>query len=292
MIWFCVFARIFANPCSNVLQKMLTRNAAHPLFVICATHALLSLAVAPVLLSSPASLPAEFWRNIAICTLLNVAGNALLVQAVKLSDLSVLGPINAFKAIVSLLPGALLLGEIPGAAGLSGMLLIFAGAGFLAEREAAEWRPSALVRLFRDPGVRYRFAALVLSASEAVFLKQALVASSPMTTFAYWSVLGFGASLVAVAVVLGKQRAGQELRVFGACKSTYLMLFATTGVMQLSTIVALEQLKVGYALALFQTSSLVSVLLGRHFFQEQDFARRMGGSLVMVAGAMLIVAAR
>jgi len=29
MIWFCVMARIVANPCSNVLQKLLTRNAAH-----------------------------------------------------------------------------------------------------------------------------------------------------------------------------------------------------------------------------------------------------------------------
>lgn len=289
MIWFSVLARIFANPCSNVLQKLLTRQAAQPLFVVCATHALLSLAVLPVLLSSRASLPAEFWTNIAICTLLNVAGNSLLVQAVKLSDLSVIGPINAYKAIVSLLPGALLLGEIPGAAGLGGMLLIFAGTGFLAERSTGEQRRNGLARLLADRGVRYRFAALVLSASEAVFLKKALVVSSPLTTFAWWSVLGFVAALPAAAALLGKKRLGAELRIFGACRWTYLALFATTGLMQLTTIVTLEQLQVGYALALFQTSSLVSVLLGHRFFNEPNIARRLGGSLAMVAGAMLIV---
>lgn len=291
MIWFCVIARIFANPCSNVLQKLLTRNAAHPLFVICATHALLSIAVAPALLFSTDELPAEFWTNIAVCTLLNVAGNSLLVQAVKLSDLSVIGPINAYKAIVSLLPGAVLLGELPGVAGLSGMLLIFAGTVFLADRDPTQLRPRPYLLLFQDRGVRYRLAALVLSASEAVFLKKALVASSPLTTFAYWSALGFVASMAAV-MLLGRKRLGEELRIFGRCKSTYLMLFLTTGVMQLSTIVTLEQLQVGYALALFQTSSLVSVVLGHRFFGEPNFHRRLGGSLVMVAGAMLIVAAR
>lgn len=291
MIWFCILARIFANPCSNVLQKLLTRESAHPLFVICATHALLSIAVAPALLFSADELPAEFWTNIAICTLLNVAGNSLLVQAVKLSDLSVIGPINAYKAIVSLLPGALLLGELPGVAGLCGMLLIFAGTVFLAEGNPAERQPRAFVRLFQDRGVRYRLAALVLSASEAVFLKKALVVSSPLTTFAYWSALGFVASMFAV-LLLGRTRLGEELRVFGKCKSTYMMLFLTTGVMQLSTIVTLEQLQVGYALALFQTSSLVSVILGHRFFAEPNFRRRLGGSLVMVAGAMLIVVAR
>ncbi|HVW35917.1 MAG TPA: EamA family transporter [Pirellulales bacterium] len=291
MIWISILARIFANPCSNVLQKLLTRESAHPLFVICATHALLSIAVAPALLFSADELPAEFWTNIAVCTLLNVAGNSLLVQAVKLSDLSVIGPINAYKAIVSLLPGAVLLGELPGVGGLSGMLLIFAGTVFLADRDPTQLRSRPYLRLFQDRGVRYRLAALVLSASEAVFLKKALVVSSPLTTFAYWSALGFVASIVAV-LLLGRTRLGEELRVFGKCKSTYLMLFLTTGVMQLSTIVTLEQLQVGYALALFQTSSLVSVVLGHRFFAEPNFRRRLGGSLVMVAGAMLIVVAR
>ena len=37
------------------------------------------------------NLPRSFWLNISAVAVLTVAGNALLVQAVKLSDLSVLG---------------------------------------------------------------------------------------------------------------------------------------------------------------------------------------------------------
>jgi drug/metabolite transporter (DMT)-like permease len=252
----------------------------------------LSLAVLPALVLIEPGLTGEFWRNMAVCSLLTVAGNALLVQAVRMTDLSVLGPINAYKAIVSLVPGAILLREIPGAWGLSGMALIVAGTYFLADRNRAAQPGSALVRLLRDPGVQCRLAALVLSAVEAVYLKRALLASTAVTTFAVWAVLGFGVSLVAVGAILGRERTRHELKVLQTCAPTYLMLFATTGVMQFCTIVTLEQLQVGYALALFQTSSLISVALGSQVFQERDFAKRLAGSAVMVAGAALIIIAR
>ncbi len=292
MIWLCVLTRIVANPCSNVFQKLLTRQSASPLFVICATHALLSLAVLPALVLLEPGLTGEFWTNMAVCSLLTVAGNALLVQAVRITDLSVLGPINAYKAIVSLVPGAILLREIPGAWGLSGMGLIVAGTYFLADRNRAASPGSAIVRLLRDLGVQCRLAALVLSAVEAVYLKRALLASSAITTFAVWAVLGFGVSLVAVGAILGGERTRYQLKVLQSSALIYLMLFATTGVMQFCTIVTLEQLQVGYALALFQTSSLISVALGRQVFQERDFAKRLAGSAVMVAGAALIIIAR
>lgn len=292
MIWFCVFARIVANPCSNVFQKLLTRRSAEPLFVICATHGLLTLAVLPVLLFSVSGLSATFWTNMAICSLLTVAGNALLVQAVKLTDLSVLGPINAYKAVVSLIPGAILLHEIPGAWGLGGIGLIVAGTYFLADREAAGPRRSAPARLLRDPGVQCRVAALVLSAVEAVFMKRALLASSASATFAVWAAFGFGVSLAASGALLGGEKIRRELQLLRSGVSTYLLLFATTATMQFCTILVLERLQVGYALALFQTSALISVLLGRQVFQERDIVKRLAGSAVMVAGATLIIVTR
>jgi drug/metabolite transporter (DMT)-like permease len=62
--------------------------------------------------------------------------------------------------------------------------------------------------------------------------------------------------------------------------------------MQLCTIIVLGGFQVGYALALFQTSSLLSVLLGHHVFKEKNILERLTGSLVMVAGAVLIVLAK
>ena len=70
---------------------------------------------------------------------------------------------------------------------------------------------------------------------------------------------------------------------------TLLWLAATTALMALTTILTFEKLQVGYSLALFQLSTLMTVYLGHRYFQERNIRRRLLGSLVMVIGAMLII---
>ena len=83
----------------------------------------------------------------------------LLVAALRRTDLSILGPINAYKAVVSLALGVVVLGEIPSAAGLAGVLLIVAGSAVVANGG------SGFGGFFRDRGVQLRFAALACSAT-------------------------------------------------------------------------------------------------------------------------------
>ena len=291
MIWVCVLVRVVANPCTNVLQKLLTRKDADPLFIICATHALLSLACLPLVMAFLPPLSGEFWLNVSASAALAVGGNVLLVQAVRRSDLSVLGPINAYKPVISLAPGMIFLGEAPSLMALSGIGLVVAGSYGLVDRDGEAAGGKGLSRLLGDRGVQYRVAALVLTATEAVILKRALLASSSPTTFAVWSLLGFGVSAAAVAVLLGG-RVRHEFGVLRGSKRTYLTLFVTTGLMQLATLMTLEWLHVGSALALFQTSAVISVVLGYRVFRERHFRRRLIGSAVMVAGAALVVLGR
>lgn len=290
MLWLAIVARIVANPLSNVFQKLLARDGASPLWIIGVTHGLLSLVCGPVLWFFPPPETSEFWINILVCAVLAITGNVLIVQAVKLSDLSVLGPLNAYKSVVSLVPGLILLHEVPGLWGLAGIGLIIAGSYFLMDKDAREPGENIFVRFFRERGVQYRLAALVLSATEAVFLKRALLASSPLVAFACWAVLGFGVAVVAVGVTWRERIAITQFSFYSA--ANFLALAATTGIMQFCTLVALEGIQVGYALALFQTSALLSVLLGYKLFQEQHVVERVFGSLVMIAGAVLIIVGR
>src|ERR1017187_2854283 len=94
-----VLARIVANPVSNVFQKQLTQRSANPLFIIGATDALLALAVLPLffLVAVPRVLAPGFWTNMGIGASRAVASNVLLVYARQSSDLSGLGPSNAYK---------------------------------------------------------------------------------------------------------------------------------------------------------------------------------------------------
>jgi drug/metabolite transporter (DMT)-like permease len=284
-----VAARIVANPISNVLQKQLAQQSAEPLFIIGATHALLT-PVCVLLLLDPSRLHAApgFWMDIIIAAALAVSGNVLLVYALRSGDLSVLGPINAYKALVSLVLGIVLIGEIPTAMGIAGMLLIIAGSYFVLESGATPGDQSAFSRFARNPGVQLRFAALALSATEAVFLKKALLLSSPLTTFLLWCLLGLPLAAAAAGVLL-RDRLSNQIGLLRRHWRTYLWLALTTGVMQLTTLFAFGQLQVGYALALFQLSALISVVLGYRYFQERHIRKRLLGAAVMVAGAALIV---
>ncbi|MEN3339920.1 MAG: hypothetical protein V7647_3596 [Acidobacteriota bacterium] len=290
-----VAARILANPVSNVFQKRLAAASADPLFVIGATHALLAI---PCVLLVPWTVAAGagFWANIGVAAALAVAGNVLLVHALRSGDLSVLGPINAYKALVSLVLGLFLLREVPTVTAFAGMLLILSGSVFVfrdGSDVAGVDRPRGrgMPAWSRDPGIRFRFGALALSATEAVFLKRALLLSSPLTAFVLWSMLGVPMAALAIAGLL-RHRVRDQAGLLRSQWRLYVALAATTGIMQLTTLFTFGRLQVGPSLALFQLSALVSVFLGYRYFDERHVRRRLFGAGVMVAGAAMIAGAK
>jgi drug/metabolite transporter (DMT)-like permease len=218
---------------------------------------------------------------------LAVAGYVFLWYALRSTDLSVLGPINAYKAVLGLLLAVVLIGEVPTLFGLIGVALIVAGSFFVIDRVPGQAHRSAFRQFSREPGVQLRFAALICSATESVFLKRALLLSSTITAFLVWTALCF--AVAAIAVVFFRTRVAAEgTRLRGEWR-TLLWLAASSGLMQLATLLTFGKLQVGYSLALFQLSTLVTVYLGHRYFQERNIRRRLLGSLVMVIGAMLIV---
>src|SRR6476660_1683017 len=111
-----VATRIIANPVSNGFQKRLTDATANPLFIIAATHMGLTMVALPFLARTDlTALTAAFWLNMTVSAVLAVVGNVLLVYALKFGDLSVLGSLNAYKAILGLVLGIFLIGEVPSA---------------------------------------------------------------------------------------------------------------------------------------------------------------------------------
>ena len=284
-----VALRIVANPLANVFQKRLVQGAIHPLVVIGMTHALLTVLVLPFATHVEwHALAPAFWSNMALCAVLAVAGNALLVAALHRTDLSLLGPINAYKAVLSLALATVVLGEVPNAFGSLGVLLIVLGSLLVVDRDPGQRHASAVGKLFGDRGVQLRLAALVCSATEAVFLKRAQGYGSPYTTFLAWVFLGIAPAALAALLLVRRDLGFQLRRLWREWRSS-AALAVTTGLMQLATLLAFGAMPVGYALALFQLSAVVSVLLGARYFAERSIRRRLAGSAVMVAGAALIV---
>lgn len=280
--------RIVTNPAANALQKGWVARGQAPLGVILLTHLVLSAACLPWVGVLHQTDGVVFWSNMTIAAALAVACNTLLVEAVKRDDLSLLGPINSFKPVVSLLPALWLLGETPSGIALAGIALVVVGSYGLIGGASAGSTSSAGFALWRRRGVQLRAAALVLSAVEAVFLKRALTASTPAATFVAWSVLGFVVAAAAVGCNVGGIAIGGQAATARRHGPWLVGTAVATGLMQYSTLLVFTGAPVASALALFQLSSILSVVLGHRLFGEQHVVRRLAASVVMAVGAALI----
>ncbi|QDK83340.1 EamA family transporter [Spirosoma sp. KCTC 42546] len=288
---FAILVRILVNPLANVFQKQLAQRTADPLFIMSVTYGVLmavSLVFWPQL--RLVGLSTEFWQSMLVSSLFAMFGNVFLVRAIHIGDLSVLGPINAYKAVVGMLFSIFLLNEIPGWWGVAGVLLIVAGSYVVLNDKEQRVRQSGflgVIGLVKRPEVKLRLVALVLSAIDGAFLKKAIILSTPTIAFFYWCLLGFGFTLIWIIRTMRTTWRGQ-ITVFLAQKTTYLALCVTIGISQMASNIALAAMPVGYVLALFQISALVSVLFGYQFFREQGILRKLIGAGIMVGGAALI----
>lgn len=280
-----VIIRILVNPFSNVLQKQITLKGQHPLFINLATYTLLAfISVFLIYDISIQSLDTEFWIYSIAGGITGALGNGFIVKALEKGDLSVLGPINAYKSIVGMLFAFIIIREVPNIWGLMGMGFIIVGSYFVLDttEEKFSWQ------LFKTPAIQYRLAALVLTGIQAVLDKKVIEHSNLEIAFAGWSIFGAGFSFV--FILFTKVSIQKEFKnVDGAILVKYFLLLLTVGLMLASTNYTLSHMPVGYALALFQLSILLSVVLGHRFFNELHLFKKLMGATIMVIGSALII---
>lgn len=280
-----VVLRILSNPLGNVFQKQLTTNGNHPLLVNFLTYLLLSLLCVLLYWAlPPQNFSFDFWFYALLGGVVGATGNAFLVKALEKGELSVMGSINAYKSVIGMLVAVLLLGEIPNLWGILGVGVIIYGSYFVLDSkdEPFSWA------LLKNPAIQFRIWAMILTAIEAVFVKKLILASSTAYAFICWSVFGafFSFLLLQFYCISIKHECK---KIASADISKYLLLVLCVGIMQFTTNYTFEHIPVGYALSLFQLSSIVSVLLGYRIFQEKEIYRKLIGAVLMMIGSVMII---
>lgn len=278
-----VLLRILSNPLANVFQKRLTERSEPPLKVNFVTFLLLGVVcIVPALRIDWTALPWEFWGWCTVAGIFGATGNGFLVKALQGGDLSVLGPVNSYKSVVGMIVGILLLGEVPGLPGIAGIALIIGGSYFVLDTLDEKFSLAVL----RRKEIKYRIWAMVLTAIEAVFIKKIILYSSATTAFITWCWFG---ALFSLILVLRAGLPQPALRIRRKDFSRYVWLVLCIGTMQYTTNYVFDRMNVGYALALFQLSTIVSILLGYKIFRERNIGRKLVGAVIMVIGSVLII---
>lgn len=271
-----ILFRIFSNSFSNVFQKKLTKSGEAATCINCINYILMSLISIPLLLLVNFSLiTPEFWLYAIAGGITGAIGNCFMILALKQGELSVLGPINSYKAIVGMIFGIFLLHEYPNIYGLLGIGLIIIGSYFILES------PKALLR--KD--IQYRIYALIFTAIEAVFIKKVIILSSIASSFIISSFLGAIFSYLIMRILENK-----KLHI--PTKKNSIMYISTTlcfAIMTFTTAYVFKYMNVGYALSLFQLSIILNVILGYKLFNEKKLIKKLLGSLIILIGSAAIL---
>lgn len=285
LIIIAVLLRILSNPLANVFQKQLTAKGNHPLAVNFLTYFFLGVLCLFFIVDVKwNALPFSFWIYSLLGGIVGAVGNGFLVKALQSGDLSVLGPINSYKSVVGIVVGIFLLAEVPNVWGLLGIALIIYGSYFVLDTTEDRFSWSLLKR----KEIQFRIWAMILTAIEAVFVKKVILASSPLLSFVSWC--WFGASFSFVLLLINKVNIQKDLRHIQLSNwSKYVYAVICIGTMQLTTNYTFDNMPVGYALSLFQLSTIISVVLGYHFFKEKNLLKKLLGSAIMIIGSVLII---
>ncbi|MBR5555222.1 EamA family transporter [bacterium] len=273
-----IIIRILTNSLTSVFQKKLTLKKEEPSFVNFGIYFILAIASIISLFFLPIpKLQNGFWAFALLGGITGAICNYFMVEALKFGKLSILGPINSYKAIVGMIFAIFLLGEFPNILGLIGILLIIFGSYFIFDS-------LNFIEIFKKKEIRYRFYALVFSAIEAVFIKKVILLSSVSISVIVSFILGAIFSYFIFTKGKFKQIKFPKKSIL-----FYILSALSFGLMTITTAYVFKHIGVAYALSLFQLSVILNIILGWKIFREKDILKKLIGAIIIISGAIIII---
>ncbi len=288
-----VLGRVLFASFANVFQKQLAHQHHHPLFIVMVSYLGLATISLPLLGWIPINdLSQAFWLNIIFAALFDMAGTIFLVLSLSKTDLSVFGPLNAYKVVISMGLAMLFLHEIPSGQGFLGIAIIIIGSSFLLPTPKQQQKSQHRLHLLLvDKGVQYRFLSILLFSIGTLPLKNAVMTGQALATTVFWCLIGLPLAILSYQLFNRKPNEQNLLTQLKPALSQFSALSVMMFLMQYTTMLVLSQRMIAYSLALFQLSMVLQVFLGYQVFQERHFKRRLGACFVMVAGSLLVLKA-
>ncbi len=281
-----VAARIVLSVSANAAQKKLLLQRVPIHFLWVATYALMLPPSILLCALHPAQPVRAFWGNILAGGLLDAVGNLAMTAALRASDLSIFGPLNAMRPILALGFGWIFLAETPTAAGLAGTGITMFGAVILLRNQPVAMDGAKHRRLAGM--LSLRLAGMGLSTVGAVFIKRAAGMANTEWTLAGWIACGL-ACLLPAAQWMAPTREESRDSISNPQRIWMLLHACLFLAMQWFTIRIFQQSLLSYSFVFFQLGMVFQVIIGRVYFEESGFRRRLTACFIMALGSGLIL---
>jgi drug/metabolite transporter (DMT)-like permease len=195
-------------------------------------------------------------------------------------DISVVASFFSLSPLFLLITSPLITGDLPSGLGVLAVLLVVAGSVLMV------WRPGDSKRPAQTKGVLLALGAAVFFSFNSCFDRLAVQKGTPV--FAGFSMTLFSALLLLPFIVSRRQRVRELVLHRGD--------FALRGLLEIafmtSKLYALQYLQAPYVVGVQRLALILSIIGGRVFFKEEEFARRLAAGGCILAGVVLIVVAQ
>lgn len=228
-----------------------------------------------------------FFLSLAAATAIGVVGAILAYRAIKISEISLVSPISAFNPVFTAIISFFALGEKIGPKGALGILLIVTGAYLLQVSKTKKGIFAPLVALATHKGVQLSFVAYFIWAVTPTFEKTAIFHTNPQVP-PFASLVGMAMSTI-IYGFLALKYSSKPIDLAKKYFRFFLLVGLLGGIGMAAAFTAFSLANLGFVTAIFKLSIIFTVILGWLFFKEKDIKDRLLGSLVMLAGVVLLV---
>ncbi len=228
------------------------------------------------------SLDPTFWKALAALLPLEITALILYMKAIRLSPLSLCIPFMALSPVFIIIIAFIFLGERPGIIGVAGIMMIAAGAYMLNASASRYGVLGPIKAIAKEPGAVLMTVVALIYSITSTLGKVAIEHSSPLF-FGFFYPLVLTSGLTVYAGARGR------LKGVAAFPLRFLLIGLFTATMVISHFMALSRTQVAYMISVKRTSLIFSVIYGKIVFNEERIRERLLGSVIMVAGVVLIV---
>ncbi|MBN2095725.1 MAG: EamA family transporter [Candidatus Aenigmarchaeota archaeon] len=229
-------------------------------------------------------LGSSFWQALFLGALLNVAATILFMKALKKSEISRVIPLISLEPAFLLITAPLVLGEYPNIYGLVGVLLMIVGTYSLNVRKECDSLLDPFRTLAKHKGSRIMIAVTIIWGVTTLIDKVGILNSSPV----FWAI-AFNGMLTLLLTPVMLLKSGKKIRAIPKNIRKLLPLGGVNALSQVCQVIAFSMTQVSYVAAVKRTGSLLTVCYGGMGLKEKHFKRRLFATVLMLAGALLII---
>lgn len=230
-----------------------------------------------------------FTTSILASAILDVFAAIFAYRAIRISDVSLVAPLSAFNPVFTVGVSFVALGEKVGYQGVFGILLVCIGAYVLQISQTKKGWLTPLKSLLTSQGVKLSLAAYFIWAVTPIFQKTAILHTSPQVPpFASFSGM-LVATLLFRSLMLKFSKTEGKLALVKKFVPLLILAGILGGAGQAAAFMAFSLTNLGFATAVFKLSMIFTVILGWLFFKEKSIQDRLAGSVIMLAGVLLLI---